>query len=378
MNFELSEEQRLMAESVGRFLSDHYDFEQRKQIIRSDAGASDAVWKQLADMGVLSIPFSEEAGGFGGGAIDMMSAMQSIGQSLVVEPVLATVLAARLIDRSGSTAQKTEIVSAVVDGSRKLAFAHLEEGARYRVSQVALTAARAADGWVLDGLKRVVVGATLADQLVVSARTSGKAGDGEGISLFVVAPGAKGVSMTGYRTLDNQRGADIRFDGVKLGADAIVGAEGAALPVIEEAFDFATALLCSEAVGAMQFANDTTLEYLKTRNQFGAPIGSFQALQHRMVEMFVSTEQARSMSYLAASKVDTATDPVERARIISAAKIKIADACRQVSQESIQLHGGMGMTEEMKVSHTFRRLTMIAQQFGDVDSHLARFAALDH
>jgi alkylation response protein AidB-like acyl-CoA dehydrogenase len=194
----------------------------------------------------------------------------------------------------------------------------------------------------------------------------------------VVAPGAKGVSMTGYRTLDNQRGADVRLDNVKVGADALVGTEGAALPVIEEAFDFATALLCSEAVGAMQFANDTTLEYLKTRKQFGAPIGSFQALQHRMVEMFVSTEQARSMSYLAASKVDTTTDPLERARIISAAKIKIADACRQVSQESIQLHGGMGMTEEMKVSHTFRRLTMIAQQFGDVDAHLERFAALDH
>jgi alkylation response protein AidB-like acyl-CoA dehydrogenase len=158
----------------------------------------------------------------------------------------------------------------------------------------------------------------------------------------------------------------------------MVGTEGAALPVIDEAFDFATALLCSEAVGAMQFANDTTLEYLKTRKQFGAPIGSFQALQHRMVEMFVSTEQARSMSYLAASRVDTTTDPLERARIISAAKIKISDACRQVSQESIQLHGGMGMTEEMKVSHTFRRLTMIAQQFGDVDSHLARFAALGH
>ena len=243
---------------------------------------------------------------------------------------------------------------------------------------MALSATRAADGWILDGLKRVVVGATLADLLVVSARTSGKAGDSQGISLFVVAPGAKGVSMTGYRTLDNQRGADVRLDTVKVGADALVGTEGAALPVIEEAFDFATALLCSEAVGAMQFANDTTLEYLKTRKQFGAPIGSFQALQHRMVEMFVSTEQARSMSYLAASKVDTTTDPLERARIISAAKIKIADACRQVSQESIQLHGGMGMTEEMKVSHTFRRLTMIAQQFGDVDAHLERFAALDH
>jgi alkylation response protein AidB-like acyl-CoA dehydrogenase len=196
--------------------------------------------------------------------------------------------------------------------------------------------------------------------------------------MFLVASGAKGVSMTAYRTLDNQRAADVKLDAVAVRADALLGTEGAAMPVVEEAVDFATALLCAEAVGAMQFANDTTLEYLKTRKQFGAPIGSFQALQHRMVEMFVTAEQSRSMTYLACSKVDASGDPSERSRIVSAAKIKIADACRQISQESIQLHGGMGMTEEMKVSHTFRRLTMIAQQFGDADAHLERFASLDH
>ena len=377
MDFELSEEQRQLADSVGRFLTDHYDFESRKKIVTSERGASDAVWKQLAELGVLSIPFSEAAGGFGGGAVDMMSAMQSIGASLVVEPVSATVLAGRLVDRAGSAAQQAAILPAVVEGTRRLAFAHSEDGARYRLQQVAATAKKTGDGWVLSGLKRVVAGAPLADLLVVSARTAGAAGDAEGISLFVVAANAKGVSMTPYRNIDNQRAADVKLDGVQVRADALLGTEGGALAAIEEAVDFATALQCAEAVGAMQFANDTTLEYLKTRKQFGQPIGAFPALQHRMVEMFVTTEQARAMSYLVCSKVDTTPDATERARIVSAAKIKIADACRQISQESIQLHGGMGMTEEMKVSHTFRRLTMIAQQLGDADHHLERFAALD-
>jgi alkylation response protein AidB-like acyl-CoA dehydrogenase len=377
MDFELSEEQRQLADSVGRYLADHYDFESRKKIVHSERGASDAVWRQFAELGVLSIPFSETAGGFGGGAVDLMSAMQAIGTALVVEPVLAPVLAGRLIDRAGSAAQKAEILPQVVDGSRRLAFAHSEDGARYRLARVATTATRRGDGWVLDGVKRVVVGAPLADLLVVSARTSGAKGDAQGVSLFVVAASAKGVSMTPYRNLDNQRAADVKLDGVLVRGDAMLGAEGTALPAIEEAVDFATALQCAEAVGAMQFANDTTLEYLKTRKQFGQPIGAFQALQHRMVEMFVTLEQARSMAFLVCSKVDTVTDPIERGRFVSAAKIKIADACRQVSQESIQLHGGMGMTEEMKVSHTFRRLTAIGQQFGDADFHLERFAALD-
>jgi alkylation response protein AidB-like acyl-CoA dehydrogenase len=377
MEFDLSEEQRLLSESIGRYLNDQYDFDKRKAIVQSERGASDAVWRQLAEMGVLAIPLSEAAGGFGGGAVDLMSAMQAIGSALVVEPVLPTVLAARLVDRAGSAAQKAEILPGVADGSHRVAFAHTEDGARYALAHVGLTARRTGDGWVLDGTKRVVAGAPLADLLIVSARTSGDAGSAEGISLFLVAAGAGGVSMTGYRTIDNQRAADIAFSGVAVRADAMLGPEGKALPAIEEAVDFATALLCAEAVGAMQFANDTTLEYLKTRKQFGVPIGTFQVLQHRMVEMFVTAEQSRSISYLACSKVDTATDAADRARVVSAAKIKIADACRQISQESIQLHGGMGMTEEMKVSHTFRRLTMIAQEFGDADHHLGRFAALD-
>jgi alkylation response protein AidB-like acyl-CoA dehydrogenase len=377
MNFELTEEQRLLSESVRRYLADRYDFESRKRIIASDAGSDDAVWRALAEMGLLGIPFSEEAGGFGGGAVDLMSAMQSIGDALVVEPVLATIVAGRMIDRAGGAAQKSEILPGVVDGSTRLAFAHGEDGARYRLAHVAASATRSGDGWRLDGLKRVVVGAPLADLLLVSARTSGQAGDVEGIGLFLVAADASGVSMTSYRNIDNQRAADVRLDGVIVRGDALVGGAGDALPVIEEAVDFGTALLCAEAFGAIQYANDATLEYLKTRKQFGVPIGSFQALQHRMVDMFVTAEQVRSMTYLVCSRIDSEREPARRARAVSAAKIKIADACRHVSQESVQLHGGMGMTEEMKVSHTFRRLTMIAQQFGDADFHLDRFASLD-
>jgi len=375
MNFELSEEQRLLAESVRRFLADRYDFESRKKVIAS--GASAEVWSGLAEMGVLGIPFSEAAGGFGGGAVDLMSPMQSIGEALVVEPVLATVMAGRLIDRAGSASQKSELLSGVIDGTMRLAFAHTEDGARYRLAHVAATATRVGDGWKLEGLKRVVVGAPLADLLVVSARTAGRPGDAEGISLFVVARDAKGVGMTTYRNLDNQMAADVRLDAVVVRADALVGVAGAALPVIEEAVDFATAMLCAEACGAIQFANDSTLEYLKTRKQFGTAIGAFQALQHRMVDMFVTAEQVRSMTYLVCSRFDTVSDPLERARLVSAAKLKVADACRHISQESVQLHGGMGMTEEMKVSHTFRRLTLIAQQYGDADFHLERYAALD-
>jgi alkylation response protein AidB-like acyl-CoA dehydrogenase len=229
---------------------------------------------------------------------------------------------------------------------------------------------------VLDGDKRMVLHGGSADTLVVTARTAGGDTDADGITLFLVPRSATGVSVKESRTIDNLRTADIQFAGVSVAADAVLGREGEGYPVIEEVVDYATALLCAEAVGAIRYANEATLEYLKTRRQFGVPIGSFQALQHRMVEMMISYEQARSIACLACVKIDTA-DAAERRRVISAAKIKIADACRHVSQEAVQLHGGMGMTEELKISHTFRRLTMLAQAFGDAEHHLERFAAVD-
>jgi len=369
MNFDYNEEQQLLADSVRRFLGKDYEFEKRRKLVAGE-GWSPQVWAQLAEMGVTGIPFSPDYGGFGGGAVDLMGVMEAFGDALLVEPYLPTILAGQLIARAGNDAQKKAILPGVVEGKKRLAFAHSEKGARYNNARVQVKATRAGGGWELTGEKCVVLGAPLAETLLVSARTD------KGVSLFLVKRDAAGVTLKAYRTVDETLAADVVMKGVQAGADALLGAEGAALPVIEEATDFATALICSEAVGAMKFACDTTLEYLKTRKQFGVPIGTFQALQHRIVDMYISYEQAKSMACLAASKIDSSADARERARSVSAAKIKIADTCRHVSQEAIQLHGGMGMSEELKVSHTFRRLTMIGQQFGDADHHLARFAAL--
>jgi len=256
-----------------------------------------------------------------------------------------------------------------------MAFAQTERGARWDLRHVATRAARAGDGYVLDGEKSVVLHGGAADLLVVSARTSGGERDASGISLFLVERGAPGVSVSEYRTLDNLRVADVKLAGVRVGADALLGREGHGFELADEVVDYATALVCAEAVGAIKYAHDATLDYLKTRRQFGVPIGTFQALQHRMVDILISYEQARSIACLACVKVE-ATDADERRRAVSAAKIKIADACRHVSQEAVQLHGGMGMTEELKISHTFRRLTSIAQAFGDADHHLERFSRL--
>jgi alkylation response protein AidB-like acyl-CoA dehydrogenase len=274
------------------------------------------------------------------------------------------------VARAGSQAQRAALLPGFIDGSMKLAFAGLEPGRRYDLAPQSTTARHGPEGWVLNGAKCVVIGAPSAGRLVVSARSN------DGACLFIVDPKSPGVALNPSRTVDGLRVADVHFDKVHLGADAMLGRSGGALPLIEEATDFATALLCAEAIGAMQYANDATLDYLKTRKQFGAPIGANQVLQHRMVEMVIVTEQARSMAILAASKVDAATDVKERQRAVSAAKVKIADAARHVSQEAVQLHGGMGMTEELKISHTFRRLTMIAQRFGDADHHLERYASL--
>lgn len=365
MNFEYSDEQQQLADSVRKFLAQAYGFEQRKAILQSARGDSEPVWKTFAEMGLSALALPESHGGFGGGAIDLMPVMEACGEALVVEPLLEQIVAGRLLSRVGSAA----LLPGAIDGSIRLAFACLEPGRRYELAPQGTTATKAGDGWVLNGEKCVVVGAAAADQLIVSA-------DAGGASLFAVNAKAKGVRLNPCRTVDGQRAADIRFDHVPLGADALLGPAGAAQPLIDEAVDFATALLCADAIGAMAYANDATLDYLKTRKQFGVPIGSFQVLQHRIVEMFIHTEQARSMAILAASKVDSAASADERRRAVSAAKIKIADAARVVSQESVQLHGGMGMTEELKISHTFRRLTTFMQRFGDADHHLERYASL--
>ncbi|MGQ0653612.1 MAG: acyl-CoA dehydrogenase family protein [Betaproteobacteria bacterium] len=354
MNFDYNEEQQLLADSVRRYLNDRYSFEARRKIVDGEGWSAQA-WQSFAEMGLMGLPLPAEQGGFGGGAVDLMGVMEAFGEALVVEPYLATVIAARLVARGGSDGQKKAILPAVAEGRVKLAFAHDEKGARYRLDHVHATA----ENGTLNGEKSAVVGAPVAERLVVSAKTS------SGIGLFIVDQ----AELKAHRTIDGMLAADVYLRNTK--GEPLQGG----IAAIEEAVDFATALVCAEAVGAMKFACDTTLEYLKTRKQFGVPIGTFQALQHRMVDMFVAYEQARSMACLACSRVDTAESAKDRARSVSMAKVKIADNARHVSQESVQLHGGMGMSEELKVSHTFRRLTVLARQFGDADHHLARLAA---
>jgi len=365
VNLELDEDQQLLVDAVRRFVQHDYGFEARREVLRSPEGSSEAVWRTLAEIGLTGLLIGPEHGGAGGGVVDLMGVMEVFGEALLVEPFLATVvLGAQLVARAGSEAQRAAVLPEVAQGTRKLAFAHTEVGARYDLGVVQATARRDGAGWRIDGEKRVVLGAPLADALVVSARTPA------GVGLFLVDRGD--VGMTPYRTLDGMRAADVVL------ADAaaeLLGAEGDALPVIEEVVDVATVLVCAEAIGVMRSCCDATLEHLKTRRQFGVPIGSFQALQHRMVDMAIAHEQARSMALLACSQLDGDTlGAPERARVVSAAKIKIADDGRLIAQEAVQLHGGMGMTEELKVSHSFRRLTVIAQQFGDAEHHLARFA----
>jgi alkylation response protein AidB-like acyl-CoA dehydrogenase len=363
MNFDYNEEQQLLADSVRRFVQKDYEFEARKKLVASAEGYSASVWGTFAEMGLTGIPFSPDYGGFGGGAVDLLSVMEAFGEGLVVEPFLATLMGAQCVARAGSDAQKKAILPQVVEGKLKMAFAFSEKGARYDLSHVNATAKKSGGGWALEGEKVVVLGAPAAGRIAVSAKAPA------GLSLFLVD--AKGLRMKPYRTLDEMRAADVVLAGTP---GELLGAEGKALPVIEAVVDFATALVCAEAVGAMKYSCDATLEYLKTRKQFGVPIGTFQALQHRVVDMYVAYEQAKSMAFLACSQADSTAGALDRARAISAAKIKIADNARLISQEAIQLHGGMGMTEELKVSHSFRRLTMIAQQFGDADHHLGRFA----
>ncbi len=392
MDFDYTEEQKQLADSLQKYLAASYGFEARKKAMGSTPGFSQGAWSAFADMGLTALPFDAGVGGYGGGAVDMMAAMEAFGDALVVEPLLDHVaLASRLVARAGTPAQREAVLPALLDGSRKASLAYLERGRRYALEPAATVAVKAtangAEGWVINGEKVVVVGAPAADLLVVSAEISHGPGCpvSGGTGLFLVDRLANGVKLSAYRTVDGQRAADITFSNVVLSADALLGGEeskGLALPHIEEAVDFATALLCADAVGAMKSATDATLEYTQSRKQFGTAIASFQALQHRMVNMFIACEEARSMAILAACRVDETQGLMDAASVnlrkksVSAAMVKVADAARLVSQESVQLHGGMGMTEEMKVSHTFRRLTMLAQRFGDADHHLARYAAL--
>ena len=375
MDFDLSEEQRLLKESVEGLLGDAYDFDSRKKYMKEPGGWSKAIWNKFAEQGLLGLPFSEDDGGFGAGAVETMIVTEALGRALVIEPYLATVvIGGGLLRHGGSAAQKEAHIPSIIDGSKTFAFAQLEKNSRYDLADVATSAKKKGDGWVIDGEKFVVLNGEAADTLIVTARTKGGQRDASGIGVFLVPAGAKGIARKGYPTQDGLHAADITFTGVEVGSDAVIGDPENALPLIERVVDEARTALCSEAVGLMDESLKATVEYLKTRKQFGVPIGSFQTLQHRAADMFVALEQARSMSMFATMACDF-EDAKERATAVAAAKVQIGKSGKFVGQQSIQLHGGIGMTMEASIGHYFKRLTMIENTFGDTEYHLRRVTA---
>jgi hypothetical protein len=376
LNFEFSDEQRQLHDAVERYLSEQYSFERFRSIKDSADGWDRSVWQGLADLGVLGITVPVEQGGLGFGPLETLAMMGDCGRSLLLEPVLSSaVMATAALSRFADETPAGELLTGMAGGGKIAVLAHFESGARFESECVTTRAQRSGEGYRLDGHKGVVMHAGAADVLLVSARTAGEAGDARGVSLFLVPRTAPGVVLDAYPTVDGQRAADVYLKGVALPAVSRLGPEGSALTAVEAALDIGLAALCADAVGVMQAMVDATVDYVRVRQQFGQPIGRFQALQHRIADMLIHLEQARSMSYLAALRC-TAQDVSERRKALSAAKAVIGQAGRFIGQQSVQLHGGMGMTDELKISHWFKRLTAAQIMFGDSDTHLQRYAAL--
>lgn len=375
MDFELSDEQNMLKDSVDRFVLDNYDSASRAKLAATELGYSADNWNMFAELGWLGMPFSEEDGGYGGTPVETAVMMECMGKGLVLEPFLSTViLGGGLIATAGNTAQKEEIIPAIIEGKMKLAFGYAEAQSRFNLSDVETTAVKSGDGYIINGHKAVVYHGTSADKVIISARTSGDTRDEDGVSLFIIDQDMAGMSRRDYPTVDASRAADFTFEDVSVPASCLLGEEGKAGPVIENVINTAISAICAEAVGAMQASNEITNEYIKTRKQFGVPIGKFQVLQHKMVDMFMEAEQSKSMSDMAAMKLQDAGD--DAAKAVSATKAQIGAAAKFVGQNSIQLHGGMGMTDEYSIGHYFKRLTMIEMLFGNTDYHVKKFQQL--
>ena len=376
MDFRYTEEQVALQDTLQRFIARDYDFERRRALTRSPLGYSPLAWTQYAELGLLGLPIPEEYGGLSGTGVDVMLVMESIGQGLLLEPYWSTVvLCGGLIREAASADFKQRMLPQIAEGKAKLAFACYEARGRYDLQYVECGAVRAAGGWQLSGKKSVVLDAPSADYLLVSARTAGARTDAEGVSLFLVRKDAPGIRLRSYPTQSGGRAADVELKSVAVSEEAVIGSVGQALNVIERAVDLGVAALCAESLGIMVALNQATLNYTKTRKQFGLPIGSFQALQHRMADMFIATEQTRSMAIIAAMNA-TSDDAAERRRAVSGAKAYIGRASRFVGQQAVQLHGAMGVVDDVVVSHYFKRLTMIDMTFGDADYHLGRVSEL--
>jgi alkylation response protein AidB-like acyl-CoA dehydrogenase len=375
MNFEPTEDRRMMAESLGRYLQDQYTFDVRDQAAKSARGYSATQWQQLAGLGTIGALFTEAQGGYGGAGFDIAVVFEELGRKLVVEPFLPVILAGRLLADSHSEAHLA-LLGELIAGSQIVAFAHGEPQSCLDVLHVQTRAAHQGDGWVLNGSKAVVWQAEAADAIVVSARTSGEPSDTSGLSVFLVPTGTPGLTMRGYPLVDGGRAAELSLDNVELTADALLCIEGQAYPSLEKARGAGILALCAEALGAMESAKQMTLEYLRDRRQFGVPLGSFQALQHRMVELLLEIEQSRSAVIRAAAELEN-EDHHTRERALSLAKFTIGRAGAVVAEEAIQMHGGIGMSWELPVSHYAKRLVMIDHQFGDEDFHLQRYIELE-
>jgi alkylation response protein AidB-like acyl-CoA dehydrogenase len=375
MDFSYSEEQQMLQSSVSKFITQDYDWDSRQAVVKSDAAFNAAHWKLFADLGWLTVPFKEEDGGLGGSAVDLIVVMEEFGRGLLIEPFLAnTILAGTAISELGSEDQKAALIGAVMEGSLQLALAYAETQSRYNLSNVSTLAESKGDQLVINGHKSVVLNGDSADKLVVVVRTSGEQTDRDGISLVLVDADAEGVKRKSYVTVDGQCAADIWFENVSVPASNVLGEIGTAIDVLETVIDRAALAICAEAVGAMEIALHKTVEYTKIRKQFGVTISTFQALQHRMARMFMETQQAKSILIMAAMEMDRLGGKAPKA--LSAAKSRIGKAARLVGQESVQIHGGVAVTDELDVGHYFKRLTTIQFLFGSTDHHIERFASL--
>ncbi|MDR7116104.1 acyl-CoA dehydrogenase family protein [Caulobacter sp. BE254] len=375
MDFNFTEEQSMVRDTVASFLQDKYDFETRRKIVASDSGWRADYWKAFAEeLGILGASFSEELGGLGGGAVDNMIIMEEFGKALVIEPYLGTVVIGGGFMKHSGYAGAASVIEDIVAGTTTIAFAYAEPQARYTWRDLKTTARKEGAGYVLNGHKAVVVGAPFATHLVVTARTGGAQRDAGGVSVFLIDKSLPGVVTRDYPTVDGGRASEVYFENVSIPADALVGEEGGGLPLVDKVIDEATAAVGAEAVGVLRRLHEGTLDYAKQRKQFGTAISNFQVLQHRMVDMFIEVEQAVSMTYMATIKLDESDD--ERAKAVSAAKVRIGRACKFVGQNAIQIHGGMGMTDELAIGHYFKRASIIEGLFGSVDHHLKRYESL--
>lgn len=376
MDFQLNEEQQMLQDTVARLVRGEYSFEKRLAFSETELGFSADFWQQLSELGLTAVPFSEDLGGFGGGGVELQSVMSELGRGLCLEPYLQSVIfGGGLIGQAGQESQKENWLAGIASGELKVAVGLQEPQSFYDLNNVETRAEKNSEGYRLNGRKAVVIGGHCADLIIVSARTSGNTRDSDGISLFAFSPDNSGVERRTYPTIDGAKGCDIVLENVQVSADALLGEEGKASGVIEYQAGRAIAALCAEAVGVMEVANELTLDYLKQRKQFGVPIGKFQVLQHRMVDMMSELEQARSMAILAASVADNEQSD-ERRRVLAAAKNVIGRAGQFISEAGIQSHGGIGMTWEYNFAHYAKRLIAINHQLGDDDFHLERYAAL--